>query len=224
MGIGSSAAGKAGTKLAPQVAASYVRNVLDHAIDGIGPIRSAIVSADSKLVAADGDIESAVRALIKQHTKLAGVEGLVTNIGGLTTLAVSVPANVTGLALIQCHLVAGIVYLRGYDLEDPRVRNAILTCMMGSDTVEDLVKRKKLPSTPMALATSPVHDPVLDKRISSEVTAELVGKIAGRRAATLIGRRIPLLGGAVGASTDAYATWQIGKYAAEEMRDRRLRS
>ncbi|MBK5218151.1 MAG: hypothetical protein JJE02_11255, partial [Propionibacteriales bacterium] len=119
--------------------------------------------------------------------------------------------------------VAGIVYLRGYDLEDPRVRNAILTCMLGRESVEELVKKKKLPSTPMTLATSPVHDPELDQRISAEVTTEIVSKVAGRRAATLVGRRVPLLGGAVGASTDALATWQIGQYAGEEMRDRRLK-
>ncbi|MFI5429529.1 hypothetical protein [Aeromicrobium sp. UC242_57] len=38
---------------------------------------------------------------------------------------------------------------------------------------------------------------------------------------TLIGRRIPFFGGAVGASSDAWATWQIGTYAAQELKDRR---
>lgn len=223
MGIGRSAAGAAGSKLTPQVASGFVRNVLDQAIDGIGPLRSAMTSANTKLVDSGGDVENAVKSLIGQHTKLAGLSGFVTNLGGLTTAAVSMPANIAGLALIQCHLVAGIVYVRGYDLEDPRVRNAILSCMMGRDVVETLVKQKNLPSTPMSLATSPVHDPQLDKRISIEVTTELVGKIAGRRMATLVGRRVPLLGGAVGASADAYTTWQIGKYAEEEMCDRRLR-
>lgn len=223
MGIGRSAANRAGSKLAPKVASGYVRTVLDHAIDGIGPIKSAMTSANAKLVHGGGDVEVAVKALVKQHTTLAGVQGFVTNLGGLTTVAVAVPANITGVALVQCHLVAGIVYLRGYDLEDPRVRNAILACMLGRDSVEELVKMKKLPSTPMTLATSPVHDPELDKLISAEVTTELVRKVAGRRVATLVGRRVPLLGGAVGASTDALATWQIGQYTAGEMCDRRLK-
>ena len=223
MGIGRSAAGRAGAKLAPKVASGYVRTVLDQAIDGIGPIKSAMTSANAKLVHSGGDVEIAVKALIKQHTTLAGVQGFVTNLGGLTTVAIAVPANITGVALVQCHLVAGIVYLRGYDLEDPRVRNAILACMLGRETVEKLAKRNSLPSTPMNLATSPVHDPELDIRISAEVTTEIIGKVAGRRIATLVGRRVPLLGGAVGASTDALATWQIGRYAAEEMCDRRLK-
>jgi hypothetical protein len=222
MGVRRSVAVSAGAKLAPKIASGYVRTVLDHAIDGIGPLRSAAASADTKLVDNGGSVEKAIRGLVRMHAGLAGVQGFVTNLGGFATLAVSVPANVVGVTLVQCHLVAGIAHLRGYDLEDPRVRNAILACMLGEDTVRSLVKGHRLPSSPMAIATSPVHDPLLDDRLSQEVTAELVGRTAGRRAVTLVGRRIPLLGGAVGASSDAMATWQIGMYAADELRDRRL--
>ena len=223
MGVRRSAAVTAGAKLAPKVASGFVRTVLDQAIDGIGPLRSAAASANTKLVDHDGDVERAVRGLVRMHASLAGVQGFVTNLGGFAAMAVAVPANVVGVTLVQCHLVAGIAHLRGYDLEDPRVRNAILACLLGEDEVAALVAKRRLPSSPMALATSPVHDPVLDATLSREVTSELVGRTAGRRAVTLIGRRIPLLGGAVGGTSDAYATWQIGSFAAEELRDRRLR-
>ncbi len=221
MGVRGKIAAGAATKLAPQVASGYVRTVLDQAIDGIGPLRSAAATADTKLVDHDGDVEHALRGLIRLHAGLAGVQGFVTNLGGFATIAVAVPANVVGVTLVQCHLVAGIAHLRGYDLETPRVRNAILACMLGEDTVRDLITHKRLPSSPMALATSPVHDPDLDTTLSREVTSELVARTAGRRAVTLIGRRVPFLGGAVGGSSDAYATWQIGSYAAEELKERR---
>ena len=221
MGVRGKLAAGAATKLAPQVASGYVRTVLDQAIDGIGPLRSAAASADTKLVDHGGDVELALRGLIRLHAGLAGAQGFVTNLGGFAAMAVAIPANVVGVTLVQCHLVAGIAHLRGYDLEDPRVRNAILACMLGEDTVSDLLKHKRLPSSPMALATSPVHDPELDATLSREVTAELVARTAGRRAVTLIGRRVPFLGGVVGGSSDAYATWQIGSYAADELRERR---
>ncbi len=223
MGVRSKVTTTAAAKLAPQVASGYVRTVLDQAIDGIGPLRSAAATADSKLVDHNGDVELALRGLIRLHVGLAGVQGFVTNLGGFAAMAVAMPANVVGVTLVQCHLVAGVAHLRGYDLEDPRVRNAILACMLGEDTVRDLLRRKRLPSSPMALATSPVHDPALDATLSREVTSELVARTAGRRAVTLIGRRVPFLGGAVGGSSDAYATWQIGAYAADELKERRLR-
>ncbi len=222
MGLRDKVAKKAGSKFAPRYAGTFVRNTLDKAIDGIGPLRSAGAAADARLVDHDGDVEAAIASWCRQHAALAGAQGFVTNVGGIATYAVSVPANVVGVTLVQCHLVAGIAHLRGYDLENPRVRNAILACMLGEDSVKSLVKKHRLPSPPMALATSPVHDPELDDTLGREVTSEIFARAAGKRAVTLIGRRVPLVGGAVGASSDALATWQIGQYAAEELRERRL--
>lgn len=210
-------------KMAPSLASGYVRTMLDKAIDGVGPLRSAAATAESKLVDADGDVEAAVASLLRLHVGLAGVQGFVTNLGGVAALAVSIPANVVGVTLVQCHLIAGIAHLRGYDLENPRVRNAILACILGEDAVRDLVRTTSLPSSPMGLATSPAHDPALDEMISREVTTDLVARTAGRRAVTMVGRRVPLLGGVVGGGSDALMTWQIGQYAARELRDRNLR-
>lgn len=224
MGVGSAAAKRlipVGRKLAPELTAAYVREVLERAIDGVGPIPGAAAAADAKLAAVDGDVEAAIDDLIHSHVRMAGVQGFITNVGGLVTLALSIPANVTGLTLLQCHLVAGVAHLRGYELSDPRVRNAVLACLLGEDTVRELLEHKRLPSSPMALATSPVHDPELDRRIASEVTTEMVAKVGGRRAALIVGRRLPVLGGGVGAATDGWSTWQIGRYARRELRSRR---
>jgi hypothetical protein len=223
MGVRRTVAKQAGMKMAPSLASGYVRTMLDKAIDGVGPLRSAAATADSKLVDAGGDVEVAVASLLRLHVGLAGVQGFVTNLGGVAALAVSIPANVVGVTLVQCHLIAGIAHLRGYDLQNPRVRNAILACILGEDAVRDLVRTTSLPSSPMGLATSPVHDPALDEMISREVTTDLVARTAGRRAVTMVGRRVPLLGGVVGGGSDALMTWQIGHYAARELRDRNLR-
>jgi hypothetical protein len=226
MGVGRTAA-KAlmpvARKTAPVLTSSYVREILERAIDGSGPFKGAAGAADARLVQARGDVEDAVRDLIDAHVRMAGVNGFLTNIGGAVTLPVMIPANVTGLALLQCHLVAGIAHLRGYDLDDPRVRNAVLACLLGEDGVHNLIRRKRMPSTPMAIATSPMYDPQLDKRIGTIVTAELWAKITGRRAAIMVGRRVPLLGGGVGAFADGFSTYQVGSYAERELRDRRTR-
>ncbi|WP_146826576.1 EcsC family protein [Aeromicrobium flavum] len=224
MGMKDRIAKEAGTRVVPNVASGYVRTVLDKAIDGVGPLRPVVETAGAKLASHGGDVEKAVAALVRSHTSLAGLQGFVTNLGGIAFAAASVPANVVGVTIVQCHLVASIAHLRGYDLEDPRVRNAVLAVMLGEDTVTEMVRKKRLPSSPMALATSPMHDPVLDDAIAKEVTGELVGRTIGRRALMLAGKRIPLLGGAVGAGADGFGTWQVGRYAQSELKDRRLRS
>lgn len=209
-----------GLNLAPQVSAGFAREMLRRAIGGAGPFRGAAALADARLRAANGDPAIAVSALIDGHVRAAGVQGFATNLGGLVTVAVGIPANISGLALLQCHLVAGITHLRGYDLDDQRVRNAILTCLLGPDAVPDLVGNGTLPATPMGLATSPAHAAELDQRIAQLVTAELVGRIGTRRAATALVRRIPLLSGGVGAFGDARSTYRVGRYAGREFRPR----
>ena len=210
-------------RLAPDLTSSFVNEALARAINGVGPLPPAAAAADTQLEEQHGDVERAVHEVIENHVRYAGGQGFLTNIGGLATAAFMIPANISGLALIQCRLVAGIAHLRGYDLDDPRVHNAILACMLGEDTVKSLVKKKKLPAPPMAIATAPTHDPHLDKVIAAEVTSELITKVAGKRAATTVARRVPVVGGVFGASADAYSTWQIGRYADRELRPRNLR-
>ena len=223
MGVSRAVGRRVGERIAPSVASQYVRAVLDRAIDGVGPLRSAAASADSKLVDAGGDVELAISKLVRLHATLAGAQGFVTNLGGVAALAVALPANVVGVTLVQCHLIAGIAHLRGYDLNDPRVRNAILVCMLGEDSAKSLVKASTIPASPLGIATAAAQDPTLDEHISREVTTDLIARTAGRRAVTLIGRRIPLLGGVVGGGSDALMTWRLGRFAMKELVDRNLK-
>ena len=230
MGVTSKAAGAVGKQLAPKVAlvapeltSSFVREALNRAIAGVGPLPPAAKAADAQLKEQKGNVDRGVHEVIENHVRYAGGQGFLTNLGGLVTMAIMIPTNVTGLALIQCRMVAGIAHLRGYDLDDPRVRNAILTCMVGEDTVNALIKKKKLPAPPMALATAPLHDPDLDVVISAEVAAELVARVTGKKVATTFARKIPIAGGFIGLGADAYATWRVGRYADRELLPRARR-
>ena len=209
--------------LAPEMTNNFVREALNRAIVGVGPLPSAAVSARKQLADEQGNVDQAIKGVIQLHVQYAGAQGFLTNLGGLVTAVVAVPANISGLALIQCRMIAGIAELRGYDLDDPRVRNAILTCLLGKDDVERLVKKKKLPAPPMALATAPAYDPDIERLITAEVASELITRVAGKRLATTIGRRVPIVGGLVGLTADAYATWRIGRYADKELLPRARR-
>ncbi|KQY57509.1 MULTISPECIES: EcsC family protein [unclassified Nocardioides] len=226
MGIGSSITKRITPKItqaAPNLTSGFVREALRRAIEGVGPLPSAETTARRKLAKEGGDVDRAIRETIELHAAYAGAEGFATNLGGLVTAAAALPANITGLALIQCRMISVIASLRGYDLDDQRVRNAILACALGEDSVKKMVKSKKLPAPPMALATAPVHDAALDRTIASEVAASLIGKVAGKRLATTIGRRVPVVGGVVGMSADAWSTWQVGRYAGRELLPRTRR-
>lgn len=210
-------------ELAPGLTTSFVREALHRAIVGFGPFSGTAKAADKALEHHDGDAEKAVRELIDDHIRLAGAQGLVTNIGGLVTMTVTVPTNITGLCVLQCRMVAGIAHLRGYDLDDPRTRNAILVCLLGHEKVDQLVGRKRLAGPPMALATAPVHDTSIDAVVAAEVAADLIARVTGRRLAVTVGRRIPLMGGVVGMGADGWSTYKVGHYADGELLPRAAR-
>ena len=205
------------TRAVPGLTTSFVREALNRAVDGVGPLPAAAAAAEKQLAEQRGDVERAIHEVIENHVRLAGAQGFLTTGGGLVVAAVTIPANITGLTMVQCRMVAGIAHLRGHDLDDPRVRNAILTTLLGEDGVAELIKRRKIPAPPMALATAPVHDAGLDKLISAEVGADLVSRIAGKRLAVTAARKVPVFGGIVGMGADGYATWRIGRYADREI-------
>jgi hypothetical protein len=203
-------------ELAPGVSTGIVQTALHRAIVGVGPLVGAAEAAEKQLAEQHGNVKKAVREVIENHVAYASVNGFATNLGGLVTAAVTMPANVTGLALIECRMVAGIAHLRGYDLDDPRVRDAILVTLLGEDKVNRQVKRKKLPAPPMAIATAPVHDPDLDRVVAAEVTSELLTRVAGKRVVVVVGRKVPIVGGVVGAGVDGWDTFRVGRYASRE--------
>ncbi|WP_110240356.1 EcsC family protein [Nocardioides gilvus] len=223
MGISKKISGQVAGRLAPKVAyaapgvtSRAVLEALDRAIDGTGPLKPAATAADKELEQHGGDVEQAIKGIIENNVRLSGLQGFVTNIGGLTTLAVAMPANIIGLAMLQCRMIAGIAHLRGHSLVDPRVRDAILAAMLGNEGVSHLVAQRKLPGAPYELATADRHDPALRQLLATEVGSFLIAKVAGKRLVTAAGRRIPVVGGVVGAGADGFSSWQAGRYAGKE--------
>src|ERR1700759_5380919 len=211
------------TVVAPQVTAGFVLRALDRAIRGAGPLESAAEVAEKHRTEQKGDLDKAIREIIENHVRLAGTQGFLTNIGGLATVPVAVPANIAGLALIQCRMVAAIAHLRGYDLEDKRVRNGILASLLGEERMLSLIRKKKLPGTPMAVATAPVYDEKLSTVMANEVAADMITRMAGKGIAFTVGRRVPVVGGIIGAGTEGFSTWQIGRYVDREFLPRNRR-
>ncbi len=145
----------------------------------------------------------------------------MTNIGGVAAMPVTVPANLAGLAVVQVRMVAAIAHLRGYDLDDNRVRTALVMCLLGGEQVAKHIAQGTLPTSPMAVATAPMFDPELDRQVAEEVVGDLAARIGGKNMALLVTKRVPLLGGGIGAVVDGIATHQIGRYAKGELLRRR---
>ena len=199
----------------PEVAGGILRRIIDFGIDG-GPSFAGARETAVRKLGERGEREAAVDALIAQHVRLASAQGFATSIGGVLTLAVGLPANIAGMAAIGVRMIAGVAHLRGYDVDDPRVRSALTLALLGEDEVCRLVTGGKLPTTPLAVATAPVYDPDLSLRISERVMGSLAERLGGKHLALVAIRRIPLVGGGVGAAADGWVTYGLGSYAKRE--------
>ena len=204
-----------------QGAGGVLRQVLEVAIDGYGRMPSAKTVASRHLQRLGGSVDEAITSIIDHHIRLASAQGFVTNIGGVAALPVAIPANITGVAIVQVRMVAAIAHLRGYDLNDNRVRTAIVMCLMGGEQVAKHIADGSLPTSPMAVATAPIFDPDLDRQVADDVVADLAARIGGKNLALAIVKRLPLAGGGVSAVMDGIATYQIGRYATGELLRRR---
>lgn len=203
----------------PGAAGTVLRRVLGLAIEGYSALPPAKESAANQL-RKHQDAEAAIDSLINLHVTMAGAQGFVTNIGGVITSLVAMPANLAGVAVLQARLVATIAHLRGYDIDDRRVRTAIAMCLVG-DELEQSLGDAGLPSSPLVVATAPVFDAALDQKISDRVAADLVARITGKRVVVAMTKRVPVLGGGVGAAFDGWDTLTVGRYAKTHLPRRR---
>lgn len=215
-----SEAGKILATRGPEMGGSVLRQLLDAAINGVGKVPGAKATAANALVRA-GSVEPAIDALVSTHVRMATAQGVITNLGGLWTAPLLLPANIAGLTIVQIRLVAAIAHLRGYDVDEPRVRTAMALCLLGETGVKNLIERNEIPTTPMAIATAPVFDASLDRLVAEKVFGDVSGRLGGRQAVVLLARRIPVLGGGVSGAMDGWFTTSVGSYARAQFPTRR---
>lgn len=197
-------------------ATRLVERLLDVGIDGKGPFDSASVVAAEALSEAGGHVEKAIDIVRRDHRRLGAVGGFATGLGGFFTMPISLPANVLEFYILGTRMTAAIAKLRGYDIDQPEIRSAILLTLTGADT-DDILKKAGLVGPGgriAALAVDRLPPPAL-MVVNKAVGFRLLGKL-GDGALSRLGRGVPFLGGAVGGGIDVYLLGKIAKQAEQE--------
>ncbi len=197
-----------------RTATRLIERVLDVGIDGRGQFDSARKVADDARRHSTSD-DGAVDRVVADHLKLVAAGGFVTGIGGFFTLPVALPANVAGFYLLATRMAAAIGVIRGYDIDRPEVRSALLLSLVGADS-EDLLKKAGYAGSGRLVnfAAERLPGPVLmavNKGVGFRLLTQVSRKAIGR-----LGRGVPLIGGAVGAGVDGFMLKQIAEYVRTE--------
>ena len=193
-----------------------VEMLVDTGLEGRGPLSSAQEVAQEALAKSDGDVEKAVARLARQTLLTGSIGGFVTGLGGFVTMPVSLPVNVAEFYLQAVRMVGGIASLRGYDLEEPRVRTAVLLTLVGSDSHEVLEKAGM--TTAIGRITSyalkglpPGALMIINKAVGFRLMRGVSEKVLSH-----LGRGIPVAGGLVGGGIDGFMMKKIADQAMKE--------
>jgi hypothetical protein len=181
------------------------------ALNGVGAIDSAYELAED-YQKRNGSKHEAVASLVNWQTAKCATSGFVSGLGGLLTLPVTVPVNITSVLFVQLRMIAAIALLGGHDPKSDKVKTLAYTCLAGSaaaDILKGIGIRMGEKLTERAIQNLSAQ--VLTK-VNQAVGFRLVTKF-GQKGLVNLGKAVPLAGGLVGGAFDATSTKVIGRTA-----------
>lgn len=149
--------------------------------------------------------EAAANSMVNYQTAKCGISGFLTGIGGLITLPVAIPANVSSVLYFQLRMVATIAKLGGHDIRSDQVQTFVYACLTGS-SMADVLKRTgiKISEKVTENMIKKIPGAVLAK-INKAVGFRLVTKFGTTGAINLV-KVIPIAGGVAGGVADVATT------------------
>jgi hypothetical protein len=195
--------------------ARLVQVLLDAGIDGMGPLKSAREIAEAAR-GTSRSTEAAVAKVARSHVAKGGVGGFVTGVGGFVTMPIALPANVVEFYVGATRMVAGIAHLRGYDVDDPQVRTAVLLALVGSDADEVLARVGLTGGPGKALGLAAQQLPPAGLLMLNKAIGFRILRSVGEKAFSRLGRGVPLAGGVLGGGIDMWMMKRIADHAMNE--------
>jgi EcsC protein family len=151
-------------------------------------------------------------SLIRWQNTKSATSGFITGLGGLITLPVALPANITSVLFVQIRMIAAIAHLGGYDVKDDKVKTLVFACLTANSAKEVLKDIGIAVGNKLAMnAVKSISGKTLIE-INKKVGFKLFTKF-GEKGVINLGKAVPLLGGLIGGSFDAYTTNTIGNVA-----------
>lgn len=183
----------------------------DASINGLPKMGSAEELANDYLNKSSS-LESAIDSLVTWQIGKCTTSGFLTGLGGIMTLPVAIPANISSVIYVQMRMIAAIAYMSGYDIRDDKVKSLVYMCLCGN-AAKDIAKQAGI-----RIGTKITENMI--KQIPGKVLVSINQKVGfrlvtkfGEKGVINLGKMIPLVGGIIGGGVDATSTLTIGKVA-----------
>lgn len=159
-----------------------------------------------------GSVNAAIDHLVNWQITSAATAGFVTNIGGLATMPITLPANVAGVMAIQLRMIGAIAELGGFHENSEEKKTGMYLCMLGSQANNVLTQTASQFAVKFATASLKKLPSTMLTKINQQVGFRLFTKF-GEKGLVNLHKAIPVLGGIIGGSVDAFSTYAIAKAA-----------
>ncbi|WEG13347.1 EcsC family protein [Pullulanibacillus sp. KACC 23026] len=157
-------------------------------------------------------VQKSVDALIRNQNTKAATSGFLTGLGGLITLPVTIPVNISSVIYVQMRMVAAIAVMGGYDLKDDQVRTLVYVALAGNSAV-DILKQAGIDiGKKVAVAAIKKIPGTVITKINQKVGFRLLTKFGEKGAVNLV-KIVPVAGGIIGGAVDLGSTRTVGKVA-----------
>lgn len=184
----------------------------EKSLNGIPGVSDPIEVFASSYTKGAGTTVQNVNSLIRWQISKTTTSGFLTGLGGLITLPVAIPADISTGIYVHMRMIAAIAHIGGYDIKDDKVKSLIYLCLVG-ESVKDILKDGGIViGSKLAMSSlKSVSGKTLTK-INRMVGFRLVTKFGEKGAVNLI-KFIPVAGGIIGGTVNAIGTNTIGNLA-----------
>ena len=181
-------------------------------IQGIPMISSPIEKMADDYLQHNATVEDAAKDMINKQVIKCTTSGFITNLGGVITLPVTIPANVGSVMYVQMRMIACAAYMAGYDVHTDQVQTLVYACLAGVSVMEVAKKAGiKIGQKGLENLIDKIPGKVLIA-INQKVGFRMLTKF-GETGAINLGKAIPVVGGVIGGGFDFIDTKFIGNRA-----------
>lgn len=199
-------------KLTEAKAGKILSAVYEKALEGIPKVSRSVDELADDYLNKHTSPDKAAKALVKNQVMKCGTSGFITGLGGLITLPVAIPANISSVMYVQLRMIAAIAKIGGYDIHSDQVQTMIYMCLTGA-AIGDAIKDTgiKVGEKTLEAAIKKIPGEALVK-INQKIGFRFITKF-GEKGVINLGKLIPIAGGVIGGSVDVASTVVISKNA-----------
>ncbi len=191
--------------ITPEQMQQILDSCYDKALTGIPKVSKSVDELAGDYLAKEKNPEKAANALINNQIIKCTTSGFLSGLGGIISLPVTLPANITSVIYIQIRMIAAVAVIGGYDVESDQVQSLVYACLAGS-AVKEVLKNTgiKLGNKVAVSAIKKLSFETI-KAINRKVGFRLITKF-GETGIINLGKMVPVVGGMIGGGFDFVST------------------